>query len=358
MSRATVDLQSVRFFLGYGLIFIVQSALTIVLAAVAMFIIDPVLALVALIPVPFVVLVAARYGRRSRPALQEVQQRIAELTAEAEENISGVRVVKAFAREDRQRARFERAVARVFDQSMISTRLRAFYNPFIGFLPQLGLAALLFVGGRRVIDGDADARRVHRLLHVPAHAARPDAHARHVARHGPARDRVGRAAVRDPRPRAADRRAAGRAAAARRARAASSCATSRCTTRARATPALRDVSLDVAAGHDGRARRRDRLGQDDARPAPPAPLRPDARAACSSTAPTCATSTSARCAARSRSSTTTRSCSARRVHENIAYAREDATREEVVDGGAARAGARLHRARCPTATTRASASAA
>ena len=153
MSRATVDLQSVRFFLGYGLIFMLQSALTILFAAVAMLILDPALALIALAPVPFVVLVAQRYGRRSRPAIQEVQQRIAELTADAEENISGVRVVKAFAREARQRTRFERSVARVFDQSMISTRLRAFYNPFIGFLPQLGLAALLFFGGRRVIDG-------------------------------------------------------------------------------------------------------------------------------------------------------------------------------------------------------------
>jgi ATP-binding cassette subfamily B protein len=153
MSRATVDLQSVRFFLGYGLIWLGQSALSIVLAAVAMLLIDPVLALVALTPVPFVVIVATRYGLRSRPALQEVQQRIAELTAEAEENISGVRVVKAFAREPRQAARFERETRRVFDQSMVSTRLRAFYNPFIGFLPQLGLAALLFVGGRQVVNG-------------------------------------------------------------------------------------------------------------------------------------------------------------------------------------------------------------
>ncbi len=55
---------------------------------------------------PFVVLIAQRYGRSARPAAQEVQQRIAELTAEAEENISGVRVVKAFAREDRQLEKF------------------------------------------------------------------------------------------------------------------------------------------------------------------------------------------------------------------------------------------------------------
>ena len=153
MSRATVDLQSVRFFLGYGLIFMIQSLLTIVLAAVAMFLTDPVLAVVSLAPVPLVIFVAFRYGRRSRPALQEVQQRIAELTADVEENIGGVRVVKAFAAEGRQQARFDLQVGRVFEQAMISTRLQAFYNPLIGFLPQLGLAAVLFIGGRQVIGG-------------------------------------------------------------------------------------------------------------------------------------------------------------------------------------------------------------
>ena len=154
MSRATVDLQSVRFFLGYGLIFISQSALTILLAAVAMFALQPGLAALALFPVPFVVLVAARYSRRSRPVLLEVQQQIAELTADVEENISGVRVVKAFAAEPGQLARFERTVGRVFDQSMRATRLRALYNPFIGFLPSVGLAVILLVGGRRVVSGD------------------------------------------------------------------------------------------------------------------------------------------------------------------------------------------------------------
>ena len=153
MSRATVDLQAVRFFLGYGLVFMIQSALTIVLAAGAMFFIEPGLAALSLLPVPFVIVIAYRYGRRSRPAIQEVQQRIAELTADVEENVSGVRVVKAFAAEERQLARFETSVGRVFSQSMISTRLQAFYNPFIGFLPQIGLAAILFFGGRRVIDG-------------------------------------------------------------------------------------------------------------------------------------------------------------------------------------------------------------
>src|SRR5918994_2309323 len=153
MSRLTVDLQSVRFFLGYGLIFIGQSMVTILIAATVMFVVNPGLALVALAPMPFVIWAAARYGRLNRPASQEVQQRIAELTAEAEENIGGVRLVKAFAREGRQLTRFRDRTLRVFDQSMVSTRLRAYYNPLIGFLPQLGLAAILLVGGRQAING-------------------------------------------------------------------------------------------------------------------------------------------------------------------------------------------------------------
>ena len=151
MSRATVDLAAVRFFLGYGLVFILQSILSIALAGIVMLVINPGLGLISLAPVPFVVVISYSYGRRARPAIQETQQRIAELTADAEENISGVRVVKAFAREQRQLARFRHTVGRVFDQAMVATRLEAGFNPVIGFLPQLGLAAVLLIGGEAVI---------------------------------------------------------------------------------------------------------------------------------------------------------------------------------------------------------------
>jgi ATP-binding cassette subfamily B protein len=153
MSRATVDLQSVRFFLGYGLIFIAQSLATILLAAVAMFLLQPGLAAISLAPVPFVVLIAHRYGHKSKPAMQEAQQRIAELTADTEENLSGVRVVKAFAQEARQYERFEHTTERVFEQQVYATRIQAFYTPLISFLPNLGLAAILLFGGRQVING-------------------------------------------------------------------------------------------------------------------------------------------------------------------------------------------------------------
>src|SRR5688572_7873822 len=153
MSRATVDLQSIRFFLGYGLIFLTQNALTLSLAAVVMFAIKPWLAFLALAPVPFVVLTAMRFNRLSRPALQEVQQRIAELTAEAEESVSGIRIVKAFAREEHMLARFRHRVTRVFDQNVYSTRLRAYYSPMLGFIPSIGVGVVLLIGGREVING-------------------------------------------------------------------------------------------------------------------------------------------------------------------------------------------------------------
>jgi ATP-binding cassette subfamily B protein len=153
MSRATVDLQSVRFFLGYGLVFILQSLVTVVVAGALMFSLNPLLALLTLAPMPLIVWVAFRYGRLNRPASQEVQQRIAELTADVEENVSGVRVVKAFAQEPRQLQRFGHSVQRVYDQSMVSTKLQAFYQPLLGFIPTLGMAAVLLVGGRQAAHG-------------------------------------------------------------------------------------------------------------------------------------------------------------------------------------------------------------
>src|SRR3954466_16424602 len=154
MSRATVDLQAVRFFLGYGLVFILQSLVTVLVAGVLMFSLNPLLALLTLSPMPLIVWVAFRYGRLNRPASQEVQQRIAERTADVEENVSGVRVVKAFAQEERQLGRFGNTVQRVYDQSMVSTKLQAFYQPLLGFIPMLGMAAVLLVGGRQAARGD------------------------------------------------------------------------------------------------------------------------------------------------------------------------------------------------------------
>lgn len=154
MSRATVDLQVVRFFLGYGLIFMIQSAFTILFSGAIMIYLQADLGLMVLATMPLIVATAARYGKRARPAVQEVQQRLAELSADVEENISGVRVVKAFAREETRLKHFALSAQRVFDQNLYAIRLAAFNDPLLGLIPSIGLAAVLLYGGHLVIDGE------------------------------------------------------------------------------------------------------------------------------------------------------------------------------------------------------------
>jgi ABC-type multidrug transport system fused ATPase/permease subunit len=154
MSRATVDLQAVRFFLGYGLIFFGQHILTIVAVTAIVFVYDWQLALIALAITPLLAAIAFIYSRASHPILKDVQQRMGDMTTTAEENIVGVNVVKAFAQEPREREKFSRRSEAVFDQSIRATRLRAFYAPLMSFLPLLTQAAVLLVGGRKVVSGD------------------------------------------------------------------------------------------------------------------------------------------------------------------------------------------------------------
>src|SRR3954471_2365648 len=153
MSRATVDLQTVRFFLGYGLIFFFQNALTLVGAAVVMFFVNWKLTLVALWIAPLLIGLAYRYSHVSHPLLRDVQQRMADVATVAEENIVGVHVVKSFAQERAEQAKFERASESVFRQSVAANRQRAVYVPLLSFLPLLAQGAVLLVGGRMVIEG-------------------------------------------------------------------------------------------------------------------------------------------------------------------------------------------------------------
>jgi ABC-type multidrug transport system fused ATPase/permease subunit len=154
MSRATVDLQSVRFFLGYGLIFFGQHVVTIFAVTALLLVIDLQLALIALAITPVLVAIAFLYSRASHPILKEVQQRMGDMTTVAEENIVGVNVVKAFAQEASEERKFARRNEAVFDQTVLATRQRAFYMPLLSFMPLLAQAAVLLAGGNRVVDGD------------------------------------------------------------------------------------------------------------------------------------------------------------------------------------------------------------
>jgi ATP-binding cassette subfamily B protein len=154
MSRATVDLQNVRFFLGYGLIFLAQHVMTVLGVTAILFVIDWELALIALAITPVLVAVAWRYSHVSHPVLKDVQQRIADMTTVAEESIVGVNVVKAFAREGDQQAKFAGRTEAIFGQSVRAARQSAVYLPALSFLPLLAQGVVLIAGGHRVANGE------------------------------------------------------------------------------------------------------------------------------------------------------------------------------------------------------------
>jgi ATP-binding cassette subfamily B protein len=153
MSRATSDLQTVRFFLGYGLIFFFMQAFTLLIITAILLVMDWSLALLALLMGPALLAVAWRYSRRSNPVLIDVQQRVGEVTEMAEESAVGIRVIKAFGRESDRTERFGATARRAFDRSMDAAHLRALYQPLMGFLPVLGLGVVLVYGGIQTIDG-------------------------------------------------------------------------------------------------------------------------------------------------------------------------------------------------------------
>src|SRR3954464_3881848 len=154
MSRATVDLQGVRFFLGYGLIFFFQNILTVVFVTGVLLFFQWELALVALAITPVLVVLAYRYSRVSHPTLREVQQKLADVATVAEENIVGVHVVKSFAQEAQEREKFERRSEAVFAQTIKANRQRALYVPLISWIPLLAQGAVLLIGARMVTHGE------------------------------------------------------------------------------------------------------------------------------------------------------------------------------------------------------------
>ena len=120
------------------------------------FVVDWELALIALAITPLLVVLAYRYSHVSHPLLRDVQQKLADVATVAEENIVGVHVVKAFAQEPAEQAKFARALRGGLPRrASQANRQRALYVPLLSFLPLLAQAAVLLVGGRMVANGDA-----------------------------------------------------------------------------------------------------------------------------------------------------------------------------------------------------------
>jgi len=153
MSRSSSDLQQIQSFVV--MIPITLSNLAMILGVtVILFATDWRLALVALAPLPFVNVAARRFSRSIQSAVLQVQIEQAELATVVEETVGGIRVVKGFGAEEVQSRRLRKEAADIQAVSIGAAKIRAKYLPAIDLLPQLGLIAVLFVGGMQAINGD------------------------------------------------------------------------------------------------------------------------------------------------------------------------------------------------------------
>lgn len=156
MSRATADVEMLRRFLSFGLLNLVGNIMTLVLILIILLTMDVQLTLVSLATVPPLLLILYKFATDIRPRYRLIQQQLAELTNVLQENITGMRVVRAFAREDDQVANFQIENHKYLEQNVTTARLWAFYFPLMNFISGAGLALLLWFGGRRVIQGGLD----------------------------------------------------------------------------------------------------------------------------------------------------------------------------------------------------------
>lgn len=152
MSRASSDLNQVQMFVVMIPLTVSNLAL-VVGVSIVLILTDPLLAVVALAPLPFVNWTARRFSQRIHPAVLAVQAEQAQLATVVEESIAGVRVVKGFGAEEVQNERVRAEADDIRRVSLDAARIRARYLPRIDLLPSLGLIAVLAIGGTRVLDG-------------------------------------------------------------------------------------------------------------------------------------------------------------------------------------------------------------
>ena len=153
MSRASSDLQQVQAFVV--MIPLTLSNVAMLVAVVVLLVASqPMLAVIALAPLPFVNVLANRFSKRIHPAVLAVQAEQAELAAVVEETVSGVRVIKGFGAEAVQADRLRKEAEDIRGVAMKAANIRSSFLPAIDLLPSIGLIAVLGLGGHLVIDGD------------------------------------------------------------------------------------------------------------------------------------------------------------------------------------------------------------
>ncbi len=153
MSRSSSDLNQIQAFVVMIPITLSNAAM-IVAVAVILLITDPLLAVVALAPLPLVNVAGRRFSEAIHPAVLAVQAEQADLATVVEETVGGVRVIKGFGAESVQAAKLRQEADDIQRESIKAARIRAKYLPAIELMPQLGLIAVLGLGGMQVINGD------------------------------------------------------------------------------------------------------------------------------------------------------------------------------------------------------------
>jgi ATP-binding cassette subfamily B protein len=154
MSRATADVEMLRRFLSFGILRLTSSALTLAVVMTLLLMMDVRLALVSMASIPLLILAVWRFATTVRPRYRQIQEQLGVITTVLQEAIAGVRVVRAFAQEDREIERFRRENWRYLDLNITTVRMWAVYFPLMTFLGGLGSTVVLWYGGSRVVAGE------------------------------------------------------------------------------------------------------------------------------------------------------------------------------------------------------------
>jgi len=153
MSRATSDVEALRAFTGPGLMELTQSAALLISVSVILAVVNLRLALITMAPTLMIFFLAVRFGHTIRPVHMHIQQYFSRMSTTLQENLSGVRVVKAFAREPREIEKYRADNALLLAETMRSVRMWSFEFPMMRFLTMVSTALLLWFGGQDVLAG-------------------------------------------------------------------------------------------------------------------------------------------------------------------------------------------------------------
>jgi ATP-binding cassette subfamily B multidrug efflux pump len=153
MVRATDDVEKVRLFIGQGLLQATQAVVLLTSTLVILFFTNVRLTLVILPLLPVVLAIFVFFSTSVRPLFTEVQVRLSRLNTILQENLAGIKVIKAFVREPEQQQRFDQAADALKDQQISVARVFSFLFPVIFLLVSLGQAAIFYFGGGQIING-------------------------------------------------------------------------------------------------------------------------------------------------------------------------------------------------------------